>query len=124
MAILPAMIHDNPITSSLVIGAAAGGVAHFAFECDPLTSVGIGVGGALVTRGLIHLDAPPATTGGVRVSVTTTGGTSVHLNITKEDLALLDELTDGGLSGGMAAVEALSKAKAPAKAPAKAAKAN
>ncbi len=56
MAILPSIVRSNPNAASLVAGGIAGGVAFGIFEQDPLTSVAIGAGAAVVTRGLIHLD--------------------------------------------------------------------
>lgn len=56
MAILPSLVRSNPNASSIVVGGVAGGVAYAVFEQDPLTSVAIGAGSALITRGLIHLD--------------------------------------------------------------------
>ena len=55
MAILPSIVRSNPNASSLVAGGLAGGVAYGIFEQDPLTSVAIGAGATLITRGLIHL---------------------------------------------------------------------
>jgi hypothetical protein len=56
MAILPSIVRSNPNASSLIAGGIAGGVAYGIFEQDPLTSVAIGAAGAVVSRGLIHLD--------------------------------------------------------------------
>jgi hypothetical protein len=57
MAVLPDMVHNNPTTSSLIVGGVAGGVAFFVMEAEPLTAGLIGLGATAVTRGLIHLDS-------------------------------------------------------------------
>jgi len=57
MAVLPDMVHNNPTISSLAVGGVTGGVAFMVFEQEPLTAGLIGLGAAVVTRGLIHLDS-------------------------------------------------------------------
>lgn len=56
MAVLPSLILSNPNASAAVVGTTAGAVAYGIFEQDPVSSIAIGAGTALLTRGLIHLD--------------------------------------------------------------------
>ena len=118
MAILPSVVRANPNASAAVIGVAAGGAAYTLFDQEPLTAAVIGVGSALVSRGLIHLDTDSHTfqLGKSKIIVAEIGDDKYSFagTINLEDLDAFDpEKLLSSLSGSMApAPKAKAKAKA------------
>jgi fumarylacetoacetate (FAA) hydrolase family protein len=57
MAILPSIVRSNPNTVAVGVGLTVAAIDVFIFEeTNPLMTAAKAVGGAAITRGLIHLD--------------------------------------------------------------------
>ncbi len=89
MAVLPDMIHNNANLSSLALGGVAGGVAFMVFEQEPLTAGLIGLGTAVLTRGLIHLDSDD------EVETISAKGINVAVSRRKDGTATLSGVVTG-----------------------------
>lgn len=114
MAVLPDMIHNNAGLSSLAIGGIAGGVAVVVFEQEPVTAALIGVGAAVLARGLIHLDSDD------EMETISAKGVNIAVSRRKDGTATLSGVVTGktgdidDLAAALAAVAAAARKKAAA----------